>query len=291
MYYEKFLRKSDNQLDFSVNHDSNSEIGAVHVQKDKSVPKISYEEVTKFNYLIENMCPDWRISMEATPFDDLGASFDEPAPDEGGGEAPAQDAGGGDMGQNPFDSMPGGDEGGGDMGEGNPFADLMGGEGGEQEEGEQGEGQEEDPMTVNREQVKLNANDLSVNIRKLIPKNFIQMKSVIQSNIQKLEKIDAPNKETQDAINDLISVYMLKLDYLDDFVSTLDERTYDEMFVEYLSSYTDMKKLMDKYVQLMKSINPGKKTNKTKSIEDFQNQLEIIPEEDSPQEKDIHGEI
>jgi len=132
-------------------------------------------------------------------------------------------------GDDPFGSFDGTDGG----GEGNPE--------GEEEQKDKGE------TIVDRKEVISDSTNLSNAIRRYIPPNFVRLTEVIRENTRYLDNLNNLDETTQTAVNLIAKEYRRKLEFLNDYLALISERTFDEIWSAYLIVFRDLRKLREAY--------------------------------------------
>lgn len=121
-----------------------------------------------------------------------------------------------------------------------------------------------DQITVDREKLLRAAYNLGDNIRKIFPNRFLELREVIQSNLNSMELLELPQAENQDALRKLILLSEEQIKNIDIFLDIIAEQTFDSIFRKYVEIFTNCRKLKDAYELLIEDEEDKKNNTKKK---------------------------
>ena len=192
---------------------------------------------------------DYKLSFEAGEDDPFGAGeaegMDEPVGDDGGAEANFDDDpfGAGEMG---------------DMDFGSDFGDASFDSAGDNMFGDDGGGQDPDAPSqnvVDRTVVKLQEYNISKQIRNIFPERLLELKKIIDNNIEAVEHRIYDNPLVGDVLRDVVKEYRYIYTILDEFIKVLPDKTYEDIVEAYVQFHSSLYKLR----QVVKDVAEGNK--------------------------------
>lgn len=240
-FYEIFTNKSNSSnismAGKDVKRQNTSNIGSD--RENKNVNSTGIPTFESLEYLMENMYPirtllydtDDIITFEDTPFDGIAEEkTDAEQPEEA---TELQEDTGGDSGGSPFDNLT--EDDGGVFGEENP----------------EGEEEEKKDPVLSRKEAILNDTSISKAVRKKIPRNFLKLSDVISKNIDKIEKVSTSDIRIQNELKAIVDQLRAKQEYLLLYLKDIGEKTYDDIFAEYVMLYQDLDLLKESFIDLV----------------------------------------
>lgn len=206
-------------------------------------------EINRFKYLNQFFQPS-TISLEADddPFGDIGE-------DDGGMDAGADDnpfgdigdVGGDDGGGDPF----GGDDGGGGFdfdSASDDSGDIFGDDGGGSEEDAQKA--KEKALLLDRAKSIKEDYDISRQIRANFPKKFLELKQIVLTNVNILERTVLDKQEYDETLRGMIVEYDRMYELIEAYLEVMAKKTYEDIFATYVSIHTSLIRLKNLYIKI-----------------------------------------
>lgn len=192
----------------------------------------------------------YKNALEAEEDDPFGAAeagdvpVEEPVGDDGGAEAN-------------FDSDPfGADEMGG-MDFGSDFNDASFDSAGDNMFGDDPNQDPNAPTqnVIDRTVVKLQEYNISKQIRNIFPQRLLDLKNIIDNNIEAVEHRIYDNPLVGDVLRDVVKEYRYIYTILEEFIKVLPDKTYEDIVEAYVQFHSSLYKLR----QIVKDIASGPK--------------------------------
>lgn len=108
-------------------------------------------------------------------------------------------------------------------------------------------------IEVSRKELLKQSMDLPSNIRKIFPPRFKKLQEVIKKNIKAIERLSVLS--TDEIVMYLLGGYNDQYRLIEDFLSVISEKTYDQIFMTYVEIHTNCMKLKDVYTNFYDKIN------------------------------------
>lgn len=258
MIYDK-IRKGNNldNIDISkVMEISNESIVSEHAyrRKENEDGNARVLQINKWLDNLEKMYPtslikieNYQNSFEAGEDDPFGANEaenpdDQPIGDDGGTEAN-------------FDDDPFGSSEMGDMDFGSDFNDASFDSAGDNMFGED-DGQDPNAPSQNvidRTVVKLQEYNISKQIRNIFPQRLLELKTIIDNNIEAVEHRIYDNPLVGDILRDVVKEYRYIYNIVEEFIKVLPDKTYEDIVEAYVQFHSSLYKLR----QIVKDVAEG----------------------------------
>lgn len=205
---------------------------------------------------LSNMYPNSQIVLE-----DYKPSFEAGEDDPfGADDAPADDSGMGDDGGSEanFDDDPFGAEEMGSADFGGGFDDASFDSAGDNMFGGDENGDNPDApkqSVIDRTVVKLQEYNISTQIRNIFPKRLLDLKNIIDNNIEAVEHRIYDNPLIGDLLRDVVKEYRYIYTIIDEFIKVLPDKTYEDIVEAYVQFHSALYKLR----QIVKDITTNSK--------------------------------
>lgn len=119
-------------------------------------------------------------------------------------------------------------------------------------------------LIVDREKLLRASYNLGDNIRKIFPNRFLELREIIQSNLNSMELLELPQTENQEALRKLILLSEEQVKNIDIFLDIIADQTFDSIFRKYVEIFTNCRKLKDAYELLITDEEDTKNKKKKK---------------------------
>ena len=203
---------------------------------------------------IARMYPDDQIriepyknAFEAGEDDPFGAEDTENTPEEPIGDDSGTEAN--------FDDDPFGSSEMGDMDFGSDFSDASFDSAGDNMFGDD---QSQDPNApaqnvIDRTVVKLQEYNISKQIRNIFPQRLLDLKNIIDNNIEAVEHRIYDNPLVGDILRDVVKEYRYIYNIVEEFIKVLPDKTYEDIVEAYVQFHSSLYKLR----QIVKDVAEG----------------------------------
>lgn len=204
-------------------------------------------EIAEWEYIENNLSNFKSLAMEAdddNPFGDIGEGMDT-----------------GDTGATAEDPFGGDDAGGGD----NPFGNIGDDTGGFDFDGASDDGGDifaSDDNSNDNEKAKAKAMlldraksikedyDISRQVRANFPKKFLEMKKILLSNIDKMERTVLDKMEYEEVLKGMIVECERMYELVSAYIEVMAKKPYEDIFATYVSVHTSMVRLKNLYIKI-----------------------------------------
>lgn len=247
MFYDKFGR--GNYL-YSNNKNAKHEIACestlfpMETGRDED-EKRNAKIVTVDIYLesIQKIYTNEMIALEAPEDDPFGGD------DIGNDESAASE-----FDDDPFTS---GDDTGGeaDFGGDDPFGAATDDAGGDPFGGGDSGEEKSKSKTIDRDKAKDDEYNISSQVRTIFPERLLNLRSIIDTNIQNVEAIISDNPKVDSILRGVITEYKFIKDLIEQYADVIMDKTYEDIFEMYVNIHSSLKKLRDIVIKVNQKVD------------------------------------
>lgn len=204
------------------------------------------EIIERWLYINHNLGDLRRISLEAdedNPFGDIGEGMDD-APMDDGADPFASDGGmsGGDS--DPFGGIGDDTSGGFDFdGASDDGGDIFGGDGDDQR-------QQSKQVLLDRAKSIKEDFDISRQVRANFPKKFLELKTIISNNLDRLRRTVLDKTEYESVLSGMIVEYERMEELIEAYIEVMAKKPYEDIFATYVSIHTNLIRLKNLYIEI-----------------------------------------
>lgn len=202
-------------------------------------------EIAQWEYVKNNLSKYNTLSFEAdddNPFGDIGEGMDS-----GTDDVFADDSGTQDMGSDPFAGI-GDDTGGFDFDTADDSNDDIFGGGDDNSDSE--ERNKQKALLLDRAKSIKEDYDISRQVRANFPKKFLEMKKILLSNIDKLERTVLDKTEYDDVLKGMVVECERMYELVEAYIEVMAKKPYEDIFATYVSIHTSMVRLKNLYIKI-----------------------------------------
>lgn len=204
---------------------------------------LTSREIAQWEYVENSLSNFGTLSFEAEgdPFGDIGEGMDS-----GTDDVFADDTGRQGVGDDPFSGI-GDDTGGFDFdGADDSSADIFG----SGDENSDSERSKQKALLLDRAKSIKEDYDISRQVRANFPKKFLEIKQILLSNIDKLERTVLDKPEYDNVLNGMVVECERMYELVESYIEVMAKKPYEDIFATYVSVHTSMVRLKNLYIKI-----------------------------------------